>query len=426
MPTDFNYLGIVAAQATEHKIAIEYFEKAIKVSNKNYIAYTNLGKVLLDLRRFEEALQATESALHLQPKDPIALNNRGIILMKLGRFQEAKVTFENLAKIDPENPEHWNNLASILIFSFQFQEAIQIYKQNIIRHPKYFETRANLGMLYLRLGDFENGFKEYEYRKKNEFDIRQKKLSTPRWQGEQLKGKTLLVLEEQGFGDTFQFLRYVPLLKRYDCRVLLLFRFCLHPLLSDLTLPLISEFDSIPKHDLHVNLLSLPSIFQTNISTIPPPFPYKKCSQKKNRIGIIWKGSPKNRYDWSRSIDLKILIPLLEHREIEFISLQKEITQEEDRILDRYQVKKPPINTWENTLDAIRQCEKIISIESSVAHLSASAGITTWILLPSISDWRWMLERKDSPWYPTVKLFRQKKFGDWSQPIDDLDLRQFF
>ncbi len=349
--------------------------------------------------------------------DPAALNCKAAVFVRLGNLEEAEKIYRRLTLIDPLNPNHFDNLASILVSKSRIQEALDIYEELVLRHPDHFYSRAHFAALLLLLGDYKRGFTEYEYR--IHLFSSQKKILSPRWKGENIEGKTLLVSEEQGYGDIIQFLRYIPYLAKTGCKIILAIQPSLHSLFAYLPFHLISPQAPYPQHDFHVYLMSLASIFQTELASIPPPIPIKGIGWKpsKSRIGVVWKGNPNQRADWARSLDVQLLKPLFEIKGLEFISLQKEISQKEADFLDAYQIKKGQMDTWKDTAQEIAQCERVISIESAVGHLAATLGTPTWLLTPQCHCWRWMLHRKDSPWYHTVKLFRQSIPGNWRDPI---------
>ncbi len=322
------------------------------------------------------------------------------------------------------DPAAWARRGSLLYMSGDYKQAMKAYQHAIDLKPDYIEAHLCRATILLFFGDLKNGFEKYESRLKlgdAYCGWLSNKLKSRYWQGEEIHGKTLLVIHEGGFGDSIQFLRYISLL-RHCCRVILLLPTPLNCLFANLGVPLLIDGESpIPKHDLHVSLMSLPYCFKTDLLNIPPPVKIEcTLSPRKGRVGIVWKGNPKHIRDEYRSLDLAQLDPILAIPGLNFISLQKEVSVDEANHLRTYGIQTPPLHSFTDTVKILEQCELLICVDTSVGHLAASMQIPTWILISSFPDWRWLIQRTDSPWYPSAKLFRQNTLNNWAEPIQEI------
>ena len=286
----------------------------------------------------------------------------------------------------------------------------------------------------MSLQDFENGWELYEWRWKREnFTSRKRNFSQPLWLGvESLANKTILLHAEQGLGDTIQFCRYIPLVKKLGARVLLEVPKPLMELLEDFegVDELLEAGKKLPEFDYQCPLLSLPLSFKTELNAIPSPTPYLQSNaekimvwsqrlgaKSKHRIGLVWSGSTIHKNDSNRSLALADLINYLPQN-FEYVSLQKEVRERDNEVLANSAIKNysQQLIDFTDTAALCDLMDLVISVDTSVAHLAAALGKPTWILLPFISDWRWMLDREDSPWYESVKLYRQGEDREW-EPV---------
>jgi hypothetical protein len=297
----------------------------------------------------------------------------------------------------------------------------------------------NLSILYLLQGDFERGFQEYEWRWKDEevsIISGKRDFKEPLWLGDQaLSGKTILLYTEQGLGDTIQFGRYVPLFAYLDCQVILEIQAPLLPLFQKVhgIHQLVARGNSLPAFDYQCPLMSLPLAFGTTLETIPPIQPIildvEKITQwqsrigpkNKPRVGLVWSGGTTHKDDRRRSIQLN---DYLEHctDDFEYFSLQKDVRESDTQDLQNSSIRHfaDDLHDFADTAALISQMDLVVSVDTSVAHLAASLNKPTLILIPYAPDWRWMLDRDDSPWYPTVKLYRQTTIGDWQSTLQNL------
>jgi tetratricopeptide (TPR) repeat protein len=401
----FAMRGFVRANLKKYQDAIGDYETAIRLDPEHAEACSNLGNAFRDLGQPERALSWYDRALALEP-NIVNATNRALILTELGRFFEARAAYQYAMGIDPNNP-------SLL---------------------------WNLALFQLWLGDFEAGWRGREARW-NVPGIAKgyPKLDTPMWIGEEsIAGKTVAVCQDEGIGDVIQFVRYVPKLAARGARVILVVNKELCPLLSGLRgvshcLPK-SQGMVVPPFDFHVAIDSLPFAFGTRLDSIPlgrdylPP-PEARLVQawedrlgphEKLRVGLVWSGNPRHSNDRNRSLPLRSLAPFLDV-DAQFVSLQKgprpedaETLRERKEIVDH----TAQLTDFAETAALVSCLDVVITVDTSVAHLAGALGRATWLLLPYVADWRWLLNRDDSPWYPTVRLFRQSETRDYGSVVE--------
>jgi len=319
----------------------------------------------------------------------------------------------------------------------QFDEAIQCYKKAIEIDPDYVDARWNMSLLNLLCGNFKEGWKGYEWRWKLEGILVERNFSAPAWNGYDIKGRTILIYAEQGLGDTIQFVRYASLVADLGANVIVECQKELVSLVEKIRgiKQVIPYGNSLPEFDIHCSLLSLPLVFDTTLEDIPANIPYiyagspsvqkwrDKIDQTSShiRIGLVWAGDPAKKKDRDRSCSLRLFSSLAQFNDVIFYSLQKGEASN--------QAMNPPegmnlidyteeFHDFSDTAAFIENLDLVISVDTAVAHLAGSLGKPVWTLLPFVPDWRWMLSREDSPWYPTMRLFRQPRIGDWGSVID--------
>lgn len=366
--------------------------------------------------------------------------------MALSGDIDKSITHYNRAiKINPEYAEAINNLGAALLEKSKYDDAEDLFKQAIILAPENAESHNNLAFTQLLLGDFENGWKEYEWRWKcKDFHSKRRNFDQPLWDGSSLKEKTILLHTEQGLGDTIQFMRYVPSVKKYggkifvECEAKMAHLFHVYRKFATF----IVKGDTLPKFDVHSPLLSLPFILKTTLKTIPSKVGYihsdpslskkwdKKISNnKKIKLGICWQGNKEQKHDHKRSIPLHYWKTLLDKNTVDFISLQKGYGQEQ---IKKYGYKKlitDYSNIMDNGKDAfvdtapiIDNLDLIISSDTAIPHLAGAMNKPIWLLLPYSPDWRWLLDGSESPWYPSMRLFRQKELGNWHGVFNEVSI----
>lgn len=397
--------------------------KALEIEPTSSYTWLELGFAKLYLDQFEQALDFFQQGLRLNPNHIDLLSNSAMALACLGRIQEAMEMNQKTLGLDPQHESALNNQAKLLCDLGRYKEGIDFFQKILQQHPDHWEVVWNLSLVYLVLGDFKTGLDLYQHRLKVlSFHQHHHPLSSPQWQGEELEGKTLLVRCEQGYGDSIQFLRYIPYLTSYGGRIIIEMPSELHDLFRHLKVPLIGDVTLLPQHDVQVRLMSLMHLLPIDLSKPPAPVSIAATSLRpvQNRIGLVWRGNPKHRKDNQRSLRIEQLAPLLQIEGVQYVCLQQKITSEEKKYLDAHRVETPSLTSWRDTASILETCERVICVDTSVAHLAGSMGISTCILLPYVPDWRWLLERTDTPWYPSVRLFRQTRLDSWDEPIQHL------
>src|SRR3989344_5660734 len=401
----WHLLGLAAYQTGRYEEAIKNIKKAISVNTNQALFYSNLGMAYDAVGREDDAAENFRRALDIDPyfvKAAIAHYNLGVYYMDKGNVKEALEHYDKAIGLDKD----------------------------------FYEARWNRGLVLLRLGRFEEGWKEYEYRFKKEKPSDSRVFKGLKWDGSLLEGKRILVISEQGFGDNINFIRYAPLIKNKDSYVILECKKELMRLFKDF--PGIDEFIEKKKDtvlnvdfDFYIHLMSLPEIFGTNLSNIPSKSPYlfadvklvEKFKSLFNKdcfnIGIVWAGNSDQANDKNRSIRFEKFKGLKEISGIKLYSLQKgEAVQElnDSEIVNL----ADEINDFADTAAIIENLDLVISVDTSVAHLAGAMGKSVWTLLSTVSDWRWLLDRRDSPWYSSMRLFRQKRLGEWDFVFDEV------
>lgn len=386
------------------------------------------GAALHDQGRFDDAMSLYDDALGRWPTLALLWNNRGNTLLELGFFDQAAKSYQQALHLAPSLHDSRVALATCLQMQGEVQQALIECAKVLRAVPEHAEAHWNYALLLLLQGNYGAGFREYEWRwKKRRFTSPLREFPQPRWHGENISGKTVLVYAEQGFGDTIQFCRYLPLLVKLGGNVL----FECHQSLTALMLELgpgiavIPFGQLLPAFDCHIPLLSLPYLFGSTVETIPAVVPYLAPPEKRlpfwrsvmvpdaaPKVGLCWSG--KIYPDSGRTIAASLLSPLKTVPGLSFVSLQV-----------GEGLEKPPfplidltllIQDFADTAAVITQLDLVVTIDTAVAHLAGALGKETWLLLPFAPDWRWGLEREDCPWYPGMRLFRQQESGDW-EPV---------
>ena len=418
--------------------ALESFDRALALQPNLVEALCNRGNVLNRLKRFEEALASYDRALGLNPGHAASHYNRGTTLHALTRYEEALASYDHALALQPDYPEALSNRGATLYELKRHGEALQSYDRAITLQPDYPEAHWNAASLSLLTGNFTRGWMEYEWRWKYETLASAKRnFVQPLWRGETIDGKTILLHGEQGLGDTIQFCRYTPLVTARDARVILEVDEQLRPLMLSLSgaAQVVSAGDSLPDFDLHCPLLSLPRVFETQLETMPSSVPYLYASPHKlmewdtrlgtrtrARVGLAWSGNAAHHRDQIRSINLSALSALLDADAI-FISVQKDVRPADAAVLGEQKdiiQFADALRDFSDTAALIANLDLVISVDTSVAHLAGALGRPIWVLLPYLPDWRWLLDRDTSPWYPTARLFRQDRTRSWDSVIPNV------
>ncbi len=433
----YNGRGIALKGLGQFDAAIASYDRALAIKPDFAQVWFNRALVLQDLERYEEAIESYDRAVAANPRYALAYCGRAIMLLNIGRAEDAVASCDRAIAIDPGFAKAHATRGAALQSLQRMDDAIASYDRAIAIQPDFIEARWNRSLALLLKGDFKNGWQDYEWRWKNE-NLRMKlrwRDTRPVWLGqESLAGKTLLLHAEQGLGDTLQFCRYAKLARDQGARVILEVQPALRKLLGrmDGVAEVFARREALPDFHWHCPLMSLPLAFRTRLKTIPFADGYlnvdpqatsawrKKLGRKrKPRIGLVWSGSTKHKGDGKRSIALQDLLPLLSEK-FEFVSLQKELRRTDAALLRAHPEIRhfgPELEDFTDTAALCELMDLVISVDTSVAHLAGAMGKPVWILLPFAPDWRWLLERKDSPWYSSARLYRQERTGNWPEVI---------
>jgi tetratricopeptide (TPR) repeat protein len=398
-------------------------------------AHHNLGNVLRELGRLGEALVRYAEALRLRPDYGKAHINRGIALVALGRLDEAVAGLRRGAELLPELADAHNSLGSALSVLQQFDEADAHYRRALALKPDHAEAAWNRSLLWLLRGDYGRGWPAYEWRWRCKRPTPLPAFTGPRWDGGPLAGRTLLLYAEQGLGDTLHFVRYAALLKGLGARVVVQCQPALLGLLA--RTPgvdgLVGWGAQPPPYDVVAPLMSVPALVGTTVETIPAAVPYVLpdpalvghwrrvlAPVRGFRVGVAWQGSPRHAWDRHRSVPLEALEPLARVGGVRLVSLQKGPGSEQLRalggrfgVVDLGELLDEAAGPFMDTAAVMANLDLVVSVDSALLHLAGAAGVRAWAALPFTPDWRWLLGRDDSPWYPTLRLFRQERLGAW-------------
>ena len=436
-------LGIALQESQQSDRALACYRKAIGLKPDFAEAYFALGNALQEHGQTDAAILSLQEATRLRPGFVAAYCNLGNLLKDAGRADEALAAYAEAIRAQPDFAVAYCNLGNVQKEKQQFQLAIDSYGQATKLNPNFAEAHWNQSLVHLLLGEFEAAWPLFEWRwkaKKN--NIRLPDFRKPLWLGEPaLVGKTILICWEQGFGDTIQFCRYVPLLQALGARVLLVVPSTLVPLLKTLdgVEQVLGPDEHVSNFDYYCPLMSLPLAFHTTLNTIPVPSVYLHADENKmqfwvaklpqsgkKRVGIAWRGSGTNK---RASLPLTELIEYLP-KHLDYVCLQKDVTDMERVILleQNMYVFDRDIADFSDTAALCGLMDLVISIDTSAAHLAGAMDKPTWVLLPHLPDWRWLLDRSDSPWYPSMRLFRQEGMGAWHTVLQRVthDLTQLF
>ncbi len=432
--------GISLERSKKREAAVASYDQAIALNPGYAEAYSNRGLSLAGLKQHAAAVTSYDQAITLKPEYAVAYFNRGISLERLLDLDAAIASYDQAIALKPDDAHAHTNRGIALRGLKRLDAALASYDQALALQPDHAEARYNKSIALLLCGQLDEAWPLYEWRWKTEAIGHHNRIfSQPQWQGgEPLHGKTLLLHSEQGLGDTLQFCRYAKMFAGTGTRVIMEVPALLVDLLHGLegVNGFVIKGRPLPAFDVHSPLLSLPGAFKTRITTIPNSVPYllkdvKKSAQwahrlgphKNLRVGLIWRGSPENKEDRVRSMDPDFFKPLFDLQGITFYNLQFGGAEETRDVFGTAVVElMPEAAAFCETAAAIDNLDLLISIDSSSAHLAGALGTPVWTLLPYVADWRWMLERDDSPWYPTMRLFRQDSAGDWRGVIDRVRL----
>ena len=452
-----------------------FYQRAVALDPDFTDAWLNLGLALLSLGRADEAMVCQREALRLDPESADAQNNLGMVHYTQGHIAEAENCFRAALRLRPNhanatlnlgsarqilnhvedaealfrraltlgtNPAHAkSNLALALMEQARPEEAELLCREALALRPGYPEARANLALALMKMGRLEEGWREYESR----WDVESMAspapvLSQPRWTGQQLNGETIVLYAEQGFGDTLQFCRYAPMVAAAGGRVVLVVPKPLRRVMATLdgvAQVMCEEDGTLPPFDYHCPLLSLPLAFGTTMATIPAPVPYLHADPSPwaellaglpgLKVGLVWAGKSRTAQphaaatDQRRSMRLTDMAPLLSVPGCSFVSLQLGPPASQTQTLSDGALLhdvSSRLNDWADTASLIAGLDLVIAVDTAVAHLAGALGKPVWLLNRFDSCWRWFLHRDDTPWYPTMRVFRQTSRGDWAGVIE--------
>ena len=461
--------GLALKQCGDAGAALAALDQAIALNPTYAPAHNNRAAILLDLQKPAEALAAAERATILAPDFAEAWNNKGLALSGLEDTQKAVQSFEQAARLDPTNaaahynaagiywqrgeyaaaaeahrrclrvaPQHLmalNDLGLAEAALGNHAAALDCYDRALRLAPDFAEAQFNKSLTCLLLGNLREGWRLWEARKRKKFPVGFEDFGLPLWTAAQdVAGQRILLHWEQGFGDTIQFIRYASLVKAKGAKVALMVQPELAPLMRRV-MPDMQLVETFPADaTLQCPLMSLPRAFATELETIPPAPVWATDETRRAvwrarlgvadrpRIGFAWRGSAGHGNDRNRSLSLRAFLPLIEESEA-WIGIQKGMPASDHEVLaamPQLRVFDAEIQDFEDTAALIAELDLIITVDTSLAHLAGSMGRECWVMLPFNPDWRWLLNRKDSPWYPSIRLFRQKLVGDWAEVFLEL------
>lgn len=417
-----------------------FLAASLELDPNNGRAHNDLGETLRAVGRNAEAVHHLERAVALEPTLAHAYGNLAATLVAVGKPEDAlRWAQESLWRSTDKAVAHCD-LGSILGRLGRFREALRQYELALELKPK--EPRATYfaGLIRLTLGDLPAAWDAHEARLQLPLGFLKRRQDTHRaWRGEQgIQGRVILLHAEQGLGDTIQFVRYAPMVAEQGATVLLEAQPGLRPLLDGMpgVTAVYEQGDTLPSYELQCSLMSLPAAFRTSLDTIPARVPYLSARAdrveawkrrlgpwKRMRIGLAWSGSAGHANDTNRSVPLAALTELLGRVDVEWHVVQRDFRdtdraalEEVDGLIDH----APALTDFGETAALVAQLDLVISVDTALAHLSGALGKPAWVMLPYAPDWRWMTGRADTPWYPTLRLFRQPKAGDWGPVIQDI------
>jgi Flp pilus assembly protein TadD len=439
-PDIWNNLGTALWQQGCLEEAETHYRRALHLRPCDFEILNNLGNALREQGQLEEASACYREAVRLRGNSPEALSNLGVVLCDLGFLDEAESCFLRVLQLRPDWVVALDNLGTARLRQGRPDDALECYDHALRLCGDYAEAHRNRAMVWLACGDFARGWPEYEWRWRCWGRMRTR-FSEPRWEGGDLAGRTILLHSEQGLGDTLQFIRYAPLVKQRGGFVVVV---CPQPLVGLLgscrgVEQILATGLTLPAFDVQAPLLSLPAILGTRLATVPAEVPYLGVEPTEVerwrralspisgfRIGVAWQGNPRYRSDRQRSFPLGKLAPLARINGVQLISLQGGVgTEQLGALAGAFPVTV--LDGWGKTAGDIADTaavmmnlDLVVTPDTALAHLAGGLGVRTWVALPKVAEWRWLMDRDDSPWYPTLRLFRQARAGDWESVFDHM------
>jgi len=442
-PEVLRLLGVMQAKQKNHVKALDFFKKALEISSSNPLITSNIGNVYFELRQFNRALEFYERSINQDRNYAEAHSNRGNVLQELRNFKDAIIAYDRAIAINPGDLSVYINKGNAYLEQGLLENAASCYEMAIKLKQDYYPAYWHMSLALLLSGNFHDGFKLYESRWADEYEFSftggKRNFSQPLWLGdEDLAGKSILLYCEQGLGDSLQFCRYVKLVADLGASVILEAPEKLAYLFNGLegVSQLVVKGEPLPEFDFHCPMLSLPLAFKTDIDSIPASTRYLKSDpnkveqwkerlgeQSRPRIGVVWSSTSNYKHDSKRSLSLSSFAQALPDGDYEYICLQKEIKESDKEFMRSFAKIKfygDDLHDFSDTAALIECVDLVVSTCTSIPHLSAALGKKTWVLLSYVPDWRWLLKGEDSPWYPSVSLFRQEKLDEWSSVLDNI------
>lgn len=421
-------LGMVLHKKNQDEEAVKCLSLAAQYRPDSARIFKGLGCAYQGLTDHARAASAFEKAMELEPHSGDVRYNLGKSCYHLEQIERATALFRQAVEINPQDFNSWNNLGKCLKELNRLDESIEAYNHAVEISPDYALARYGRAISLMAAGRLLEGFREYESRWHS---MKPRKFSQPVWQGENLPGKTLLIHAEQGFGDAIQMVRFIPAVRERVGNIILECRPELEKLFqyskcADTVIPYGAP---MPPFDCFIPMLSLPRVLGATLETIPNQTPYLSApvSQAMRPVkpghlkaGLVWTGNPNHHQDAARSIPLRTLLPILQVPDVTFYSLQQVVPSRDRPCLQAMPEKIASHLMFENFLDTasiIAQLDLVIAVDTAVAHLAGALGKPAWMLLQHSPDWRWFLDRADTPWYPNMQLFRQTERNNWESPV---------
>ena len=402
---------------------------ALALPGADFVARNALGSVLYELGDLDAAREIFQGVLAENPRYGDALNNLGNILAREGKPRAAREFYERALAEHPDRADYLANLGGVYQALGDVAGALDFFERALAIDPAHADARWNRGLARLLSGDLAGGFADYETRwALPEFVARS--LAAPRWSREDVRGKTILIHSEQGYGDTIQMVRFARTLADRGARVIVETHAVLARLLRDVegVAEVIVHGDSLPRFDLHIAMMSLPNACGIASLGDIPTAPYIAAPggssatlpprrADETRVGLVWAGRPTHKNDRNRSLDAARLAPLASIPNVKLFSLQIGATSQDIAHLPGIVDLAPQLTDFAATADVLAQLDLVIAVDTAVAHLAGAMGKDAWVMLPFAPDWRWLLARDTSPWYPSLRLYRQPKIGDWDDVV---------
>ena len=428
-----NNIGALLAEIGKVDEAETTFRDALKQNPDHPGTHNNLGNVLKIRGDLDDALAAYRRVTELAQNFSEGWRNRAATLTELGQTDEADAACRKALGLNPNDPIALDTLGNLRLAQNRADDALEAYDKALTIVPDFAAAQGNRALALLLRGDFERGWEAYEWRWQSEhYSSPRKEYEKPLWDGTPLDGKAILLHTEQGMGDAIQFVRYAPLVAERGGRVILSCQRELAHLFGT-----ISEIESVvangdlPEFDCHAPLMSLPRVFGTRADTIPTDIPYLKAESDRQarwterlgkgpelKVGLAWRGSTIHPKDRHRSVSVETVRPILNMSGIRLFAMQVDAGDVEGTLPDTLDDVSGELSEFADTAACIAGLDLVISVDTAIAHLAGSLAKPVWILLPFSPDWRWMLEREDSPWYPSARLYRQTAPDDWQSVVE--------